>query len=205
MFQTAGPWGESIGRRAPDSETAIPHCPAPLAEVLRALPLPALRWPLERMARSLARRHPSLFTRLGEHGSATFLIEPTDLPVAFRLWPRPGQPTIEPLRRPLRHPLRTTGWHARISGPLAALLGMIHGTLDGDALFFSRDLSIEGDTEAILALRNAIDDAELDLPAEAAAAFGPLAPLLDPPARLLLPLAERVTGVALSRAGRAVP
>jgi len=40
---------------------------------------------------------------------------------------------------------------------------MVDGTYDGDALFFSRDLSIEGDTEAVLALRNAIENADLDL------------------------------------------
>jgi len=39
---------------------------------------------------------------------------------------------------------------------------MIDGTYDGDALFFSRDLVIEGDTEAVLALRNAIENAELN-------------------------------------------
>jgi predicted lipid carrier protein YhbT len=42
------------------------------------------------------------------------------------------------------------------------LLGMIDGTYDGDALFFSRDLTIEGDTEAVLALRNALENAEFD-------------------------------------------
>ena len=51
----------------------------------------------------------------------------------------------------------------------------MHGAFDGDALFFSRDLVIEGDTAAVLALRNAIDDAELDLSAEAQAMSGPFA------------------------------
>lgn len=46
---------------------------------------------------------------------------------------------------------------------------MVHGALDGDALFFSRDILIEGDTEAVLALRNAVDDAEIDLAGEIAA------------------------------------
>ena len=56
-------------------------------------------------------------------------------------------------------------WDARIAGPLAALIGLVHGAYDGDALFFSRDLVIEGDTAAVLALRNAIDNEELDLAA----------------------------------------
>ena len=42
-----------------------------------------------------------------------------------------------------------------------ALLGIVDGTFDGDALFFRRTISITGRTEAIVALRNAIEDAEL--------------------------------------------
>jgi predicted lipid carrier protein YhbT len=53
-------------------------------------------------------------------------------------------------------------YDARIAAPLIVLLGMIDGTYDGDALFFSRHLVIEGDTGASLALRNAIENAELD-------------------------------------------
>jgi len=72
----------------------------------------------------------------------------------------------------------------------------VHGTWDGDALFFSRDLMIEGDTSAALALRNAIDDAELDLSVEIAGLGGPFARFLTP----LIGLAERRTGMPLSRA-----
>jgi predicted lipid carrier protein YhbT len=58
---------------------------------------------------------------------------------------------------------------------LAGLFGLVEGHLDGDALLFSRDLVVEGDVEAVLALRNAIDDAQLDPMAEIASIFGPLA------------------------------
>ena len=57
------------------------------------------------------------------------------------------------------------GLPVRIAGPLLGLIGLIDGTYDGDALFFSRDLVVEGDVEAVLALRNAIDDAGIDAPA----------------------------------------
>ncbi len=73
---------------------------------------------------------------------------------------------------------------------------MLHGRYDGDALFFSRDLMIEGDTEVVLALRNALDDAELDLGAELAAMAGPLKGAV----RRALALAERATGLSLHRA-----
>ena len=44
--------------------------------------------------------------------------------------------------------------------------------MDGDALFFSRDLMIEGDTEAVVCLRNALDDMDSNVIDEAAKAFG---------------------------------
>ena len=74
----------------------------------------------------------------------------------------------------------------------------MHGAFDGDALFFSRDLIIEGDTEAVLALRNAIDNEEIDLAAEVTALFGPLERLVETPARRLLVMVGRWTGVALN-------
>src|SRR5208282_1636479 len=48
-----------------------------------------------------------------------------------------------------------------VRGPLLSLLGLLDGTFDGDALFFSRSISISGKVDALLALRNAIEDADL--------------------------------------------
>ena len=76
---------------------------------------------------------------------------------------------------------------------------MIHGAYDGDALFFSRDIVIEGDTAAGLALRNAIDNAELDLFEEALDMLGPLKARVAPRLRPLVAAAGRRTGVALQR------
>lgn len=52
---------------------------------------------------------------------------------------------------------------------------MIDGSLDGDALFFSRDLRVTGDTEAVVALRNALDDFEGSAFESVVRSFGPLA------------------------------
>ncbi|MEY8120909.1 SCP2 domain-containing protein, partial [Falsihalocynthiibacter sp. BN13B15] len=84
---------------------------------------------------------------------------------------------------------------ANIAGPMSALLGLVHGAFDGDALFFSRDLVIEGNTEAVLALRNAIDDAELDIGAELQAVSGPFAR----PLRRAIDIAQARTGFSLTR------
>ena len=103
-----------------------------------------------------------------------------DLPFAFVLEPKP--------RRPLARAVRElpAGLDASIRGPLAGLIGMAEGTLDGDALFFSRVLWVEGDVSAALALRNAIDDARIDF---GALLFGGLGPV---GARLADVLRERM-------------
>jgi predicted lipid carrier protein YhbT len=175
---------------------SIPRAPRLVATAAGALPRFPLQLALNRFAPRIAERHPGLFRRLGPHAAKTFAIDPIDLPLVFLLTPRPGgAETAAPRIRIARGDAHAAEADARIAGPLAALLGMVHGVYDGDALFFSRDVLFEGDTEAAVALRNAIDDAELDLAAEAADLLGPLgggAPVL---ARIL----GRATGLALTR------
>jgi len=166
----------------------IPVFPSPLALAIRALPLGPLSLSLTAYARRIARTHPAIFRRLGEYGNASFALDPTDFPFVIILAPRGGNPRVTVTREPQKV-------DARIAGPLAALLGLVHGAYDGDALFFSRDLVVEGDTGAALALRNAVDDAELDLAGEVSALSGPLAA----PLTRLIALVERRTGVSLSR------
>lgn len=166
----------------------IPVFPMPFARVIRRLPLAPLSLSLTSYARRIARSHPEMFRRLGEYAHASFALDPTDLPFVINLAPRGGDPKITVTRNPV-------ATDARIAGPLAALLGLVHGAYDGDALFFSRDLVVEGDTSAALALRNAVDDAELDLAAEISNLSGRFAM----PFTRLIALAERRTGVSLSR------
>lgn len=65
-----------------------------------------------------------------------------------------------------------------MEGELVLLLALLEGRIDGDAVFFSRDLAVSGDMEAMLALRNALDDCEINLPSDLADMAGPLAPLV---------------------------
>lgn len=172
----------------PQPRSSIPQVPPRLALPLKHLPLMPLGLMLNAYARSVARRHPGLFRRLGLHAHARFVLDPVDLPLVICLEPNGGAPRLRLLRGPGQG-------DARIAGPLAALLGLVHGAYDGDALFFSRDLVIEGDTAAALALRNAVDDAELDLAQEAARLSGPLAA----PLQRLIGFAANRTGVSLTR------
>ena len=63
---------------------------------------------------------------------------------------------------------------AYIRGSFVTLTKLLEGTVDGDALVFSRDLVIEGDTEAVLALRNAVDGGNIAIKQDLASIFGPL-------------------------------
>ncbi|PTM42100.1 SCP2 sterol-binding domain-containing protein [Bosea sp. 124] len=154
------------------TDAVPPTLPALVALALRPLPLAPLQPALALMLRRIGQSHPGLHGRLGEHASKRFGIDPTDLPFGFVLEPRPQRPSVQAVRT---LPKRLD---ARISGPLSALIGMAEGSLDGDALFFSRMLVVEGDVEAVLALRNAIDDARLDLGALLFGGLGPLGGLL---------------------------
>jgi predicted lipid carrier protein YhbT len=123
--------------------------------------------------RALARRQPRVFDRLGAHRSATFFIDPTDLAFAFTIVPD-GENTL----------VRVVGKAATatadvvIRGPILMLLGLLDGSLDGDALFFNRIISVSGRTEAVVALRNAIEEAELR-PADLLGVHGALARFAD--------------------------
>lgn len=166
----------------------FPRLPVALALAARPLPLTPISFVLGRVTRRLSLAHPVLRRRLGDHAARRFLLDPVDLPVVLLLRPDPGTMTAHRRARPPAH-------DARIVGPFSAFLALMHGAADGDALFFSRDLTVEGDTAAVLSLRNAMDDAELDLTEVLAGLAGPL----GPPLRRALGLAERATGLALHR------
>ncbi len=123
---------------------------------------------LTRVVKRIAARHPDMFERLGPHKTADFVIVPQELPFALHLRPDPAEPTLRAVPKN-RLPDHT----ARIEGQFALLFDLIDGESDGDAAFFSRDLTISGNTEAVVSLRNALDDVDGSIAEEAADAFGP--------------------------------
>ncbi len=148
-----------------------PFSPVLLAGfALRALPLAPLQAALNAAMSRIRRHHPELFERLSGLDAPLFLIDPVDLPVAFVLAPDPDRPRLTAIRD-----VSTVDATATIRGPLMALIELLEGRSDGDALFFSRRLVVEGDTESVVALRNAVDDAEIDLLASLMVSSGPLA------------------------------
>lgn len=137
--------------------------------LLAPLPLALLQPVLSRIARHVAQSRPELFARLGPHLRKRYLIDPTDLPFVLVLVPDAAQPYLHAHRRHENPP-----HDACIAGTFLTLLDMIDGARDGDALFFSRDLRVSGDTEAVVALRNALDDFEGSALDSVAGSFGPL-------------------------------
>jgi len=168
---------------------AIPGRPAPLTPALlagwvaRPLPPAALQPLLTLAMAAVARRHGEVFARLDGLGDSVFLIDPVDLPLDFLLRPAARPPSLTAVRSGGVSGEAPT---ATIRGSLLSLIDLLEGRVDGDALFFSRELAVTGDTEAILTLRNAIDGAGIDLAETATSALGPFAGI----ARRLLRPAE---------------
>lgn len=122
---------------------------------------------LRRIVNRIATDNPDMFGRLGPHIKANFIIDPTNLPFVMLLRPDPDGPILKAFPRSL-----IPSHDARISGSFLNLLMLVDGDSDGDALFFSRDLTISGNTEAVVCLRNALDDVDTSIAASVADMFG---------------------------------
>jgi predicted lipid carrier protein YhbT len=167
-----------VSPAASDSPFPIP--------LLRFLPLPLLQPILSLIGRQVAKAQPEVFERLGPHAQKTFIIDPTDLPFVLVLEPEPQAPALSACRRD-----DAPRSHARIAGSFLNLFQLVDGSLDGDALFFSRKLLVTGDTEAVVALRNALDDIDGGLVEAVTHAFGPLSGVAGMTASQLRRLGER--------------
>ncbi|MBE7733555.1 ubiquinone anaerobic biosynthesis accessory factor UbiT [Devosia faecipullorum] len=158
--------------------------PRALAALIDRTPLPVAQKATDLIFARALQQHPGLFDRLGEHAGKAFGFRPTDLDLYFVV-----HPSAAMIR--LYRPRQAPPVAASISGPLVTLLALLEGQIDGDALFFSRSVTVTGDMEAILALRNGLDDCGFDLPRDLSGLAGPLAL----PFRLI---AEKVRARALA-------
>ena len=140
-----------------------------LPMAIRPIPPIVVQPILSRMMRKIVRDKPSLFDRIGTHQHKGFLIDPRNMGFVLLLRPDPRQACLKIYRR--KH---VPDYDAKISGSFLTLFRLFDGQEDGDALFFTRELSIEGDTEAIVCLRNAIDDQEENVTDYIAKSFGPI-------------------------------
>lgn len=145
--------------------------PLAITAPLSFIPIFAIESAVQRVFARVIENHPGLFDRLAEHTAKRYAFLPSDLPLGFLV--EPAVPRISVHRRE-----QAPASDASMAGELVLLLALLEGRIDGDAVFFSRDLTVSGDMEAMLALRNALDDCEIDLPGDLADMSGPLAPLV---------------------------
>ncbi len=145
--------GHRFGVRTPGASRPSPDRAA--SDILMAL-RPPVETLLSLALRRVARRRPDVFERLGSFQASSFLLLPNEMPVAFRLTPHGTSGTVQVVRRDDPRPCA-----ARISGPLASLLGLFDGSIDADAAFFSRDIRVDGEVQAVMALHNTLEAAEL--------------------------------------------
>ena len=142
--------------------------PRPLCLFVDRLPLALLQKLVDAVFQRALQQHPGVFDRLGEEARKSFSFAPSDLGLAFVI--HPAQRRIKTFRR-----ADAPRCDASVAGPMLTLLALLEGQIDGDAVFFSRSLTVTGDMEAMLALRNALDDCGFDLPTDLSGMAGPLA------------------------------
>ncbi len=138
------------------------------------LPLFLIQPILNHIVSNIAKKHPELFDRLGENANRIFMIDISDLPLFLILKPNRLSPTLT------AHNQREIIAHdTYIAGSLSSLLRLIDAKSDSDALFFNREIIVSGDSEAMVALRNALDDMEGSLAQEVASSFGRLSNMVQ--------------------------
>lgn len=161
-----------------------------LAEIaVRALPSGTLALWTEAAAAWAFRCRPELGERLAGFSGRRLLVQITDLRLALTVDLTPGVPRIALI--PAAAAVVGDA-DAVVSVTFSDSLALLEGRVDGDALFFLGRLRFRGDTETILAVRNALEDARLNLEELGAGAFGPLAPMVRPMIRAALMVCARL-------------
>jgi predicted lipid carrier protein YhbT len=136
------------------------------------LPVTPLDLALQAVADRITSGHPEALSRLRLKPGTRYRIVATDAGLAVLVTISSGGLQVNTV--PVSHPVHA---HVSIEAPISALIALLEGESDGDALFFARDIQVTGDTEALLMLRNAVDSAEIDFRAELLSLLGPLAPV----------------------------
>ena len=143
----------------------------PIGMLLRPLPKGPLQAALQRLADRLSARYPDVLERIGDVGRARLLLVASDLPWRA-LVTLDGQGAEITLDRQGDGPAPAA--EAVVTGAFERLLACAQGGGDGDAMFVAREIEVTGNTDVLVALRNALDGAEIDLAGELAALAGPL-------------------------------
>ena len=129
-----------------------------LGLALSFVPSKVLKYSAQKITKNLNMQHPNLRERLSDADGKSFALVLADMPLNALLNIENGIISCQLLDKQTE-PVADVIIH----GTSEALLDLLEGRCDGDALFFSRALHIEGDTEALLVLRNALDNEQIIL------------------------------------------
>jgi predicted lipid carrier protein YhbT len=135
----------------------------PLTLWLRGLPDPVHEALAERLIAHLLRGQEELDERIELLEGRRLCLRVTDTGNSWQFIVRDGRPRRDVPRRP---------WDVRISGSLADLLLLASRREDPDTLFFGRRLTLEGETETGLLVKNLLDSLDFDLEAHLVAVLG---------------------------------
>jgi len=127
--------------------------PVVIGKLLAPIPLFPLQFILSRMVKGIAQRRPEFFARLGSHIDSSYAINVTEFPFVLLLKPNPKKPEMTAYRRS-----EEIASDASITGPFMDLFKVLDGRGDSDAMFFSGNIKVNGNTEAAVCLRYALDD-----------------------------------------------
>jgi len=151
-----------------------PFSPVLIAGILtQPVPLYIIDKVLEHITSNLQKNHPSILERLEAIENKKFLISPTDLPFSIIITFLKDEIISVSTKD------ADIETDVRIYGSISSLVKMLDGEVDGDALFFSRELIVEGDTEALLTLRNSMDADDINILYEMLDSFGILGPIIE--------------------------
>jgi len=134
-----------------------------------AAPRPALDFGAAALLAAMGRNHPNLFAMLAACSKTRILVELTDPPRRFVLQYGGGAPTLR-----VADDATDVTADAALKGGLEAMMALLEARVDGDALFFTRELTVSGDSAAVVTLRNILDRETISVLDEATSLFGPL-------------------------------
>ncbi len=120
---------------------------------------PLIQQSINNLTKSFLKLHPNVIQRMSEFTPAIIILNPIDLPFSFLVEFTKYNLSILIVDddKYLGHDI------TKISASLTFFLNMLEGERDGDALFFSRQLTVEGDTTIIVALRNILESENINI------------------------------------------
>lgn len=150
-----------------------------LTFLLSLLAKPLLNsWLIQKCVDALVGRfmtyHGYVIDRMAEYAPVYMVMEPRDLPISFFVHFSSNKLDIQVIEKGAY----TSQDPIIISAKLATFISILEGNLDGDALFFSRELSITGDTTSIVALRNILEAESIDINEDIKKTFGSFASMV---------------------------